>query len=86
MAALMWLLRGLMLLAAAMLFALGARTGLARFHVHAGVIAVCVLAAGLLFRDAHSAIAVMAGMPAVVLLATGVVTFVRFTRKYPRTP
>ena len=80
---LMWLLRGLLLAAAAVLVAVGLRTGLARFYVHAGVIALSVLGAGLLFGTARAAAIVMVGVPGVVLLTTGIVAFARFLRKYP---
>jgi hypothetical protein len=80
---LMWLLRGLLLVAAAVLVVLGLRTGLARFYVHAGVIAMSVLGAGLLFGTARAAAIVMVGLPGAVLFITGIVVFVRFLRRHP---
>ena len=80
---LMWLLRGLLLAAASVLVAVGLRTGLARFYVHAGVIALSVLGAGLLLGTARAAAIVMVGLPGAVLFITGIVVFVRFLRRYP---
>ena len=80
---LMWLLRGLLLAAASVLVAVGLRTGLARFYVHAGVIALSVLGAGLLLGTARAAAIVMVGLPGAVLFITGIVVFARFLRRYP---
>jgi hypothetical protein len=81
--ALMYLLRGLLLAAAAALVAVGQRTGLARFYVHAGVIALSVLGSGLLFGATRVAAIAMVGVPGAVLFLTGLVVFVRFLRRYP---
>jgi hypothetical protein len=78
---LMWLLRGLLLAAAAALVALGLRTGLARFHVHAGVIVLSVFGAWLLLGTAHAAAMVMVAVPGAVLLITGIAVLVRFLHR-----
>ncbi|HTW93062.1 MAG TPA: hypothetical protein VMH22_15335 [bacterium] len=80
---LIWLLRGLLLATAATLVAVGLRTGLARFYVHAGVIALSLFVAGLLFGASRAAAILMVGVPGAVLLITGVIVFARFLRKYP---
>jgi len=78
---LMWLLRGLLLAAAGALVALGVRTGLGRFHIHAGVITLSVLGVWLFLRATHAAVTVMVAVPGAVLLVTGMVVFARFLHK-----
>jgi hypothetical protein len=79
---LVWLLRGLLVAAAALLFVLGLLTGLARFRIHAGVIALSVLGAGLFLGAARASMIVMAAVPGAVLFTTGIAAFARFLRKY----
>jgi hypothetical protein len=79
---LVWLLRGLLLAAAAALVALALRTGLMRFHVRAGAIVLSALGARMFFGTARVAVIAMVAVPGVVLLTAGVIAFTRFLRRY----
>ena len=79
-----WLLRLCTVAVAAVMAVMARRTGLARFWVHAGVLASAALVSGFVIADPVYGLMAMLGFPGIVLLATGIACFVLFLRRHPR--
>ena len=78
-----WMLRVFAFAGAATLFLMGRRTGLARFYVHAAAIVVAALASTAV-RDTTCGLLLLLGLPAIILLTTGIVCFFLFLRRHPK--
>jgi hypothetical protein len=78
-----WVLRLFALAGAAILAAMGRRTGFARFYAHAGLIAT-MAPASTVFRNENQGLLALFGLPALVMSVTGLACFLLFLRRHPK--